>query len=290
MSNILITGATGNIGHEVIWNLFGQNTKHTIIGGVRNIEKAQIKFQGFKELQFRHFDFEKLSTYENALEHIDIIFLLRPPHISEIEKYFHPFIAMAKEKGITNIVFLSVQGVETSKSIPHNKIERLIRSFELNYIFLRPSYFMQNLTTALLDEIKQKRTIMLPSGSAKFNWIDLHNIGEVAAILLNDFENYKNQAFDITGLENENFQTVVSYINNKIETPIKFKSVNLFRFYRSKKKEGMEKGKIMVTLLLHFLPRFQKEPVISNFYEQVTGKQPTSLEQFVEREKHLFEN
>jgi len=37
------------------------------------------------------------------------------------------------------------------------------------------------------------------------------------------------------------------------------------------------------------LPRFQKGPRISNFYEKLTGKQPTSLKLFVNREKQKFE-
>ncbi len=36
MKNILITGATGNVGFEVIKYLFERNTTHNIIAGVRN--------------------------------------------------------------------------------------------------------------------------------------------------------------------------------------------------------------------------------------------------------------
>lgn len=45
------------------------------------------------------------------------------------------------------------------------------------------------------------------------------------------------------------------------------------------------KGMIIVMILLHFLPRFQKEPKISGFYEQLTGKKPTDLLKFIERVK-----
>jgi uncharacterized protein YbjT (DUF2867 family) len=40
MSNILITGATGNIGFEVIRFLNEMNSPNRIIAGVRNIAKA----------------------------------------------------------------------------------------------------------------------------------------------------------------------------------------------------------------------------------------------------------
>jgi len=50
----------------------------------------------------------------------------------------------------------------------------------------------------------------------------------------------------------------------------------------------MEKGMIIVMIMLHFLPRLQKEPVISNYYEQLTGKKPTALNDFIKREIKYF--
>ncbi len=289
MSNILITGATGNIGIELIRFLYRIDTSNRIIAGVRNIEKAKSIFKDFPKLNYVLFDFEDSDTFDTTLAGIDKIFLLRPPHISEIDRYFKPLILKIKKNNVNEIVFLSVQGAEKSKVIPHNKIERLINEHGLDYIFLRPSYFMQNLTTTLINDIRTKREIILPSGQAKFNWIDIENVGEVGAILLNKFKDYKNQAFELTGLENESFAKVTSLINNAIENPIRFRNVNFFRFYRIKKKEGMERGMIVVMILLHLLPRFQKEPRISDFYERLIGKKPTDLETFIEREKKQFE-
>lgn len=290
MSNILITGATGNIGIEVIRFLFKIDSSSRIIAGVRNIEKAKNIFKNYPKLDYAHFDFEDAETFDKALYGIDRIFLLRPPHLSDVDKYFKPLIIAIKNHNISEIVFLSVQGAEKSKVIPHNKIERLINEYQLDYIFLRPSYFMQNLTTTLINDIKTKREIILPAGKAKFNWIDIENIGEAGAILLDKFDDYKNQSFEITGLENENFAKVTSLINNAIKNPIRFINVNPLKFFRIKKQEGMSKGLIIVMILLHFLPRFQKEPKISDSYERLTGKKPTDLKTFIQREKKIFDN
>lgn len=289
MSKILISGATGNIGFEVVRFLYNTGTSNRIMTGVRNIEKAESMFKEYPGLEYVHFDFEDFSTFDSALNDVDKVFLLRPPHISNVNKYFKPLISKIRENNINDIVFLSVQGAEKSKVIPHNKIEGLIKKYGLNYIFLRPGYFMQNLTTTLIDDIKSKREIVLPAGQAKFNWIDVENIGEAAAILLEKFANYKNQAFEITGLENESFENVTSMINQIIDNPIKYRSANPLSFYRIKKQSGMEKSMIIVMILLHFLPRFQKEPKISAFYEQLTGKKPTDLKTFIKREKELLE-
>lgn len=289
MNNILITGATGNIGFELIRYLYKFDTSNRIIAGVRNIEKAKNVFKNYPKLEYVLFDFEEFETFNNALTNIDRVFLLRPPHISDIDKYFKPLISKIKENNINEIVFLSVQGAEKSKVIPHNKIEDLIEGFGINYIFLRPSYFMQNLTTTLINDIRNKREIILPAGQAKFNWIDIENIGESGAILLEKFCAYKNQALELTGLENENFKKVTELINSTIDSPLKYRNVNPFRFYGIKKQEGMAKGMIVVMILLHFLPRFQKNPKVSDVYERLTGKNPTDLKTFIKREKEQFE-
>ena len=156
MKRILVTGATRNIGHEVIRFLFDNNTPNQIIAGVRNISKAKIEFKDYSQIDYVQFDFEDAATFDNSLASIDCIFLLRPPHISDIDKYFDPLIQKIKEKKINQVVFLSVQGAEKSKIIPHNKIEKLITDGGLNYIFLRPGYFMQNLTTIFLKRYSGK--------------------------------------------------------------------------------------------------------------------------------------
>jgi uncharacterized protein YbjT (DUF2867 family) len=290
MSNILITGATGNIGFEVIRFLSKIDTSNRIIAGVRNIEKAKIVFKDYPTLDYVYFNFEEFDTFDNALISIDRVFLLRPPHISDVDKYFKPLISAIRRNNINEIVFLSVQGAEKSNVIPHNKIERLISAYGINYIFLRPSYFMQNLTTTLINDIKTRREIILPSGKAKFNWIDIENIGEAGAILLEKFGDYKNQIFEITGLENRSFTEVTSLINRTIANPIRYWNVNPLKFFRIKKREGMVTGMIIVMILLHYLPRFQKEPRISDFYERLTDKKPNDLNTFIEREKKQFED
>lgn len=289
MKHILITGATGNIGFEAIKFLLKSETPNKIIAGARNINKAKKVFKNYPKLDYVHFDFENPDTFEKTTDNIDRVFLLRPPHISDVDKYFRPFIIKLKEKKINDIVFLSVQGAEKSKVIPHNKIEKLIKEYELSYIFIRPGYFMQNLTTTLLEDIKTKRKIILPSARAKFNWIDIENIGEASAILIDRFSDFKNQAIEITGYENKDFYQVVSLINCIIKNPIEFVNVNPLKFYQIKRRQGMAKGMIIVMLLLHYLPRFQKEPRISDFYEKLTGKKPTDLKRFIEREKAKFE-
>jgi len=285
---ILITGATGNVGQAVIHYLYEQNTQHEIVAGVRDVVKGQKQLAAFPDLQFSAFDFADQATFARALKGTQRIFLLRPPQLADVEQYFRPLVEAMKESGVKEVVFLSVQGAERSKVIPHNKIERLKQEYGLPYIFLRPSYFMQNLTTTLLPQIREENRITLPSGKAKFNWIDVQDIGEAAAILLERFDDFENQAYELTGYENLNFEAVADLMSDVLEHTIEYRSINPIRFYFRKRKQSMEKGFALVMTLLHFLPRLQAEPNISTFYEELTGKEPIRLRAFLEREKYTI--
>lgn len=278
--NVLITGATGNVGREVIRALDSINHDINCIAGVRNLERARKSLSTYTNLEYRCFDFDDFNTFDEALTDIDIIFLLRPPHISDIEKYFVPLFNAMKNNEVNKVVFLSVQGAEKSKIIPHNKIEHLIDLYKFEFIHLRPSYFMQNLMTTLKSDIL-RGIIILPSKNAKFNWVDIRDIGDVAAELINRFREYQGQSIEITGLENISFPEVVSRINNNLGSSLEFKSVNPIKYYRLKKSEGYERGQIMVMMILHLLPRFQKEPLITNQVKMITGHEPITIEEFV---------
>jgi uncharacterized protein YbjT (DUF2867 family) len=288
MKSVLITGPSGNTGIEIIKHLQQYSAGIKTIVAVRNIPKAKETFKSYKKLVYCQFDFELEETYNNIPEETDCIFLLRPPHISDVKKYFFPLIETVKEKKIKEIVFLSVQGADKSKIIPHNKIEKLIVESGIDYIFLRPSYFMQNLTGDLLHDIRKSNRIFIPAGKAKFNWIDTLDIGKAAAHLIINFEEFKNRAYDITGIENLSFSEVKDIINHELNIDLKYISPALLNFYLKKRKQNIEPGKILVMIFLHFLPRFQKEPVISDFYEKISGRKPAKINEFIRREENQF--
>jgi hypothetical protein len=114
----------------------------------------------------------------------------------------------------------------------------------------------------------------------------VRNIGEATAKLILQFDTYQNQAYEITGTENKNFDDAASLISEVVGESVQFNSINPIRFYFLKKKEGISSGFAVVMTILHFLPRLQSEPEISDNYKNLTGKNPTTLKEFLEREKH----
>lgn len=288
MKKILITGATGNIGREVLDAVCSESVGAEIIAAVRNTERAKDRLSEYPGLAYRSFDFENESSFKEAFADIDILFLLRPPHISQVEKVFGPLLEAALRAGISQVVFLSVQGAEKSKAIPHNKIERLIKALGFDYVFIRPSYFMQNLSTTLLPEILRDKSITLPAGNAKFNWVDVKDIGRVAAELILHFDTHRNKAYEITGSENKSFAEVAKLMSGILGETIVYHGVNPIHFFIRKKKEGVKSGFALVMTMLHFLPRLQPEPRISPDYKKLTEREPGDLKTFIEREKSHF--
>lgn len=286
---ILITGATGNVGYETIRGLIELNTGHRVLAAVSNVEKAKKIFSEIADLGYRRLDFADPSTLDEAIEGVDVVFLLRPPQLADVQKYFEPLVKKMLEKRINSIVFLSVQGVENQKLIPHYKIEQLILQHKLDYIFLRPSYFMQNLTTTLLHEIKTQNKIFIPSGKLKFNWVDAKDIGLVGAHVLSDFNSYKNQELEVTGKEFKGFQEVADLLSQHLDREITYDSPGLFRFYKEKRKQGISNPMIMVMLMLHFLPRMGKNKKrLTGVVKTIANKDPETLNDFIKREIHKF--
>ncbi len=287
-TQILITGPTGNIGREVVRYLQEGYPELASIAAVRDLESSKELLNRYPQVQLRKFDFEDINSFSHAFNGIDILFLLRPPHISDVKKVFVPLLDSACDSGIRRIVFLSVQGVEKRSIIPHHKIEAYIRKRGFDFIFVRPSYFMQNLTKTLAKEIQNEDRVSLPSGNALFNWVDAANVGEAAAALIHDFEVHRNKAFDITGNENLSFPVVLERMSKILGRNIDFNALDPIRFFWKKKQEGVETGLVLVMTMLHFLPRLQAPPMISSNYEMLSGKQPTTIESFITTNQTAF--
>lgn len=284
MTKVLVTGATGNVGMEVIKSL--QNIDHQldIYAGVRNSNEDRLKLSNYK-VKISLFDFTNVETYKTALDSCKVLFLLRPPQISEVEKYFKPIIDTCKENGVKHIVFLSVQGVEKSKIIPHHKIEKLIVDSKIPYTFLRPAYFMQNFTTTLHNDLVNKKRIYLPAGNAKFTLIDVRDIGAVSATILTNISEHINKSYELTCKEKLRFSEMAKILSDILGTDIQYISPNLLSFFLTKRKEKTPTMFILVMIMLHYFPRFQKEPMTTNWVEEITNRQPITFEQFINDNK-----
>lgn len=287
--NILITGATGNVGVETLSGFNEIGINHNVFAGVRNIKRAQASLKKHAWLHFREMDLESPACFDDALMNIDIVFLLRPPQLADVPKYFKPFTDAMKRAGVSKVVFLSVQGAEEQSFIPHHKLEKLIVDEGFEFVFLRPAYFMQNLTTTLAHEIKNRQCIFVPSGNLKFNWIDAEDIGLAAANVLSDFDAHANNAYELTGSEFTGFTEVAVKLSAHLGRTISYVSPNLIQFFIAKRKLNIPVRMIFIMIMLHFLPRFgENAPRLTDCVKTLTGKEPNTLAEFIKREGQLL--
>lgn len=285
---ILVTGATGNVGLSVLKALQETRLDLQIIAGVRNTETDKEKLKHFN-VSLITFDFEIIQTFQPALQGIDILFLLRPPQLADVSKYFKPLINEAVIANVKHIVFLSVQGVENSKIIPHHKIEKLIVKSHLAYTFLRPAYFMQNFTTTLKNDIIHKQQIFLPAGKAKFTIVDSDDIGSVAAKIMTEPVKHLNKCYELTNTEQLTFTEMAEKLSKGLNRTIIFVSPSLLKFYLTKRREKLPAMLILVMIILHYFPRFQKVPKTSEWVKIISGNDPKTFDQFINENKQQLQ-
>lgn len=154
MSKCLITGANGNIGKHVVLELLKQNKN--VKAAVYNTNKTNSLFKEEKNVEIVKFDFLDKSMFKSALSDTKAVFLVRPPNLANPKKDMFPFLKAVKKSKVEKIVFISLLGVDKNYFVPHRKIEKEIKNLDVDYVFLRPSFFMQNLNTNHIEEIKKR--------------------------------------------------------------------------------------------------------------------------------------
>lgn len=285
MTKLLITGATGKVGSEIIKLLSSSLNDFEVFAASRNPDR----FNNLPEnIKYIRFDLDHNDTIDKAFAYTDILFLMRPPQISNIEAYFSPLVDIAKLRKIKHIVFLSVQGADRMKFIPHRKIELLIEKSGIPYTFLRPSYFMQNMTDSLLKEINTKGIISLPAANAKFNLISTCDIAKAVQFVIANIDKYQNKTFDITGSNNYNFHEIADNISKTTGKKVIYKKTGLFGFFNKYIHEDILLKEIFIKFMIHYIAVKMPEPVISSDYFDLTGSAPTTFNDFLISNKHLF--
>lgn len=283
---LAITGASGNVGKAVLAALRLTAPTMRIKIGVRNINTMPPEENS---LQYCVFDFEKPDTYHAFFSQVTTLFLVRPPQLADVKKLFIPLLKTAKQCGVQRIVFLSVQGADTSKYIPHYKIEQAIKTIGFSYTFLRPAYFHQNFTTTLWADMQHLGKLSLPAGKALFTLVDVEDIGTAAAKILLQPQQFTNQAIELTSAELLSFADMCTIISLQTTKPLQYQSPSVLQFIGQQRRMGKAWAFIGVLLLLHYLPRFKAAPKTSPALEELLGKPPINFAQFVNNNLEQFQ-
>jgi uncharacterized protein YbjT (DUF2867 family) len=273
-SKILVTGATGNVGSEIMRLLPTERARAADI----HMERMRTLFGA--DADCVTFDFAKPETYAAALADVSHLFLLRPPAISDVPKYIEPVLDAAKAAGVEQIVFLSIQGVENNRFVPHYKIEQAILARELPYTFLRCGFFMQNLSTTHRAEIRERGVIDVPAGKSKTSFIDVRDIAAVAAKVLTE-DGHRNRIYTLTGSQSLDYFAVADIMTNVLGKPVRYTNPSIPSFIHHQRQQGRDWGMTLVMTMLYTITRFGNASSVTTDVSRLTGHTPIPFRQFV---------
>ncbi|HVQ73021.1 MAG TPA: NmrA/HSCARG family protein [Bradyrhizobium sp.] len=177
---ILVTGATGTVGRQVIDQLIKRGADVRAL--VRDPAKANLP-AGVTVVQGDLLDVDALR---GAFSGVSTLFLLNAVAADEFTQALIA-LNLAREAGVERIVYLSVIHSDLYVNVPHFAgkfaVERMIEKMGFNATILRPAYFMNNDLT-IKDVVTGYGVYPMPIGSKGLAMIDARDIGEVAAIEL----------------------------------------------------------------------------------------------------------
>jgi uncharacterized protein YbjT (DUF2867 family) len=281
---ILVTGASGNVGRYVIQNLIQFNEE--IIAAGTDVAKL-LALYGVR-VKCVEFDFTRTETFENALDGVDRIFLMRPPHLGSAEDLY-PFLDYVSKLPIKLLSFLSLMGIEKNTIPPHYKIEKKIEQLGIPYAHIRPGFFMQNISGIHSNEIRENDEIFIPAGRSKASFIDAEDIGLAISTVLMEPQKYTNSKHTITGQQSLDYYEIANILSQVTGRKISYRNPN-FLHYRNYyiKKRGLDSKYVDVTVALYFMTRLGSAKSITKDFYKLTGKQATLFKDFAQKNISAF--
>jgi uncharacterized protein YbjT (DUF2867 family) len=285
MPKILVTGATGNVGRAVVDGLQACGAEFT--AAVRDIVRGPAGLPPLTPVVA--FDFLDASTHAGAFAGIDRLFLVRPPELDDIDRQIMPALRAGQAAGLRHITFLSLQGVEENSIVPHHRLEQRIVQMGFERAFLRPSFFMQNLSTIHCAEIRDRDEIFVPAGSGRTSFVDVRDIAEIAVRTLCE-PGHENVAYELTGRDAPNYFEVASLLSDALGRSIRYANPSLPRFiWRKWRTEHVALKYVLVMSALYTVCRIGKAARVTSEMEDLLGRPPRSLSQFVQNTRAVWE-
>ncbi|KRC21971.1 SDR family oxidoreductase [Acidovorax sp. Root217] len=177
---ILITGATGNVGRQVVNQLVNRGADVRAL--VRDPARANLP-AGVQTVQGDLLDVDALRR---AFEGVSTLFLLNAVVPDEFTQALLA-LNLAREAGIKRVVYLSVIHSDRYLNVPHFAgkfgVERMLEQMGFGATILRPAYFMDN-DHSIKDVVRNYGVYPMPIGSKGLAMVDVRDIAEVAAIEL----------------------------------------------------------------------------------------------------------
>ncbi len=280
---ILVTGATGTIGRDVVARLSEKGV--AVRAGVR--DQARAKKQFGENVELAAFDFQNAGSFAGALEGIEQVFLL-PPLLPDQVAVTNLFVDAAKRAGVRHLVKLSAVGVddgtESAVGKGHGANEQHIRESGLAFTFLRPNSFMQNFITYFPP---RDGVIYLPWGVGTASFVDTRNIASVAAEVLTS-DGHEGWTYTLTGPAALGIAEVARILSDVAGREFKYVDVLEAAARDGMLQARLPKWQVEALMELHAINKRNYWSAVTSDIEKVTGSPPTDFAQFAKDHVEKF--
>jgi uncharacterized protein YbjT (DUF2867 family) len=271
---ILITGASGNVGREVL-----RQIAQTVSNVRATFQSASSAASAPSGVEIAIMDYNKPETIRAALKGVERVFLVGPPTqtLPALERKAMDEISRS---GVRHVVKLSAMGGrESTFPRQHSDSEDYIKSTGVAYTFLRPNGFMQNVVNYNSATINTQNAFYGCQGDGKVSHIDIRDIAAVAVkTLVNNA--HEGKTYTLTGpLALSNTQ-IAQILSDDLGREIQYVDLPPDQFKQALLAAGVPEWSADALIDLQRLYRANKASALTNDVEQLLGRKPTSFEQF----------
>ena len=287
---IFVTGASGQTGLHVLKHLASQVDRFDVCAGVyseKQEEAEKCVKSCCKNAQVCPIDADDVASLTNAFKDVDDLFIV-PTATDYKVSHARNYIRAAKQAGVKFVLLLSMTGADDRNYLFADQFsdieETLKRSGIENYCILRSNFYMQNLLL-YKDQLKQG-ALPLPIHSGSFNPIDVDDIGKAAQRILADCAQHKGKVYNLTGPKAMNGQEMADVCSKALGSQIKWQDIPRTEARSILRKMNVPQSEAQG--LLEFYDLVQKQEhrdQEKNDFKNITGEEPTSLNEFLARHK-----
>ncbi|MBV8255266.1 MAG: SDR family oxidoreductase [Chitinophaga sp.] len=285
-TKILISGATGNVGTQLVKQLAALNIPFKAL--VRNGDHNEL-LKSLPQAEIIIGDLANELALIDAMQDIEKAFLLTNSS-EQAEQLQLNFVHAAYRAGVKHIVKLSQYAADENSPVRflryHAKVENKIKELGLSYTFLRPNLYMQGLI-AFKDYIKTSGKFYASVGNAAISAVDIRDIAAVAAKALTE-AGHENKIYNITGSRAITHNQMADIFSRVLGKEIVFVDVTPNQMERALRDAGFPEWQVggLIEDYAHYSRGEAAE--IYNTACDITNVAPISFEQFVNDYKELF--
>ena len=255
-SPLLITGASGTIGKELVQQLQARGADFAVMSS-----KPAAAVAGSPSV---FGDFADAASLRQAFAGVQTLFLLFP-FTPESVDLARNAVEAARAAGVTHIVRSSGAGAEADSPVAiadlQGRIDALVEQSGIAYTLLRPAGFMQNWVNFYADQIKAG-SYAAAHGDAGISVIDARDIAEVAAIVLTDPPAHAGKAYTLTGGEALSTGQQVALISQAIGRPVRYEAISAEQAQATLRGWGLPAAQIALYDSLAYVYRQDRKSVV----------------------------